>query len=118
MQLSQSSGNQVSCRPARYAVLRRQDKLLRKEGGETDAREQALAASQEDIARMVGAFCRSSVYAYQEEIKGGFITIRGGHRIGISGRAVAEGGKVINIGFFSGLNIVWPGNSPTAPMGA
>ena len=79
--------------------------FLRKEGGETDAREQALAASQEDIARMVGAFCRSSVYAYQEEIKGGFITIRGGHRIGISGRAVAEGGKVINIGFFSGLNI-------------
>ncbi len=78
---------------------------LCKAGGETNKKEHALLASSEDIARLVSAFCRSSVYAYQEEIKGGFITIRGGHRIGISGKAVLDGGRVSNIDYFSGVNI-------------
>lgn len=78
---------------------------LAAKGGETSSREQAVFAGMEDIARLISAFCRSSVYAYQEEIKEGFITIRGGHRIGISGKAVIDGGKIKNIGFISGVNI-------------
>lgn len=76
-----------------------------KNGGITKNSEDALIISEEDIRKLLGLFCRSSVYAYQNEIIDGFITINGGHRIGICGTAVVENGKITNIKSFSGLNI-------------
>jgi len=35
--------------------------------------------------------CRNSVYAYAEDIKNGFITICGGHRVGICGKVQSDG---------------------------
>lgn len=35
--------------------------------------------------------CHDSVYAYEEERKQGFITVEGGHRVGITGELVAAG---------------------------
>lgn len=49
--------------------------------------------------------CRHSVYAYEEEIRQGFITIEGGHRVGLAGQAVVEKEKVRNLKYISGLNI-------------
>ena len=49
--------------------------------------------------------CRHSVYAYEEEIRQGFITIEGGHRVGLAGQAVVEKEKVRNLKHISGLNI-------------
>lgn len=46
-----------------------------------------------------------SVYALEEEIRNGFITIKGGHRVGICGRTVVDGQKVKTIKDISGLNI-------------
>jgi stage III sporulation protein AA len=34
----------------------------------------------------------------------GFITVKGGHRVGISGSCVVENGKVININYIYSLN--------------
>ena len=50
-------------------------------------------------------FCDFSVYAYINEIKNGFITIEGGHRIGICGTAVMEDDNVFNIKDISSVNI-------------
>jgi stage III sporulation protein AA len=65
----------------------------------------ALIVKQEDIFRTVELMSQNSIYAYQEEIRNGYITIRGGHRAGIAGRAVMEGASVKNIKDISGLNI-------------
>ena len=46
-----------------------------------------------------------SLYAYEEQLKEGFITIRGGHRIGMAGRVVVENGKIKTIKNISSLNI-------------
>lgn len=46
-----------------------------------------------------------SLYAYEEELKQGFLTIQGGHRAGISGKVLIENGKVKNITDISGLNL-------------
>ena len=46
-----------------------------------------------------------SVYAYEEELANGYITIEGGHRIGICGRAVTEKGRVTLIKDISSINI-------------
>lgn len=79
--------------------------FLSKYGGETMKKNDAIISCQDDIVKFVNTFCRCSVYAYQEEIKEGFITIRGGHRIGICGKAILDGGNIKNIDFFSGINI-------------
>ena len=34
----------------------------------------------------------------------GFVTVKGGHRVGISGSCVIENGKVININYIYSLN--------------
>ncbi|HWQ79280.1 MAG TPA: stage III sporulation protein AA, partial [Anaerovoracaceae bacterium] len=46
-----------------------------------------------------------SAYAYQEELANGYITIEGGHRVGICGRTVMENGKVKTIKEISSINI-------------
>lgn len=49
--------------------------------------------------------CCHSVYAYEEEIRQGFLTVEGGHRIGIAGQAVWEHGKIRQLKYISALNI-------------
>lgn len=46
-----------------------------------------------------------SVYAYSEEIKSGYITIRGGHRVGIGGKVIYNSNGVETIKNISSLNI-------------
>lgn len=46
-----------------------------------------------------------SYYAYEEELAKGYITIEGGHRVGVCGRAVMDKGKVSLIKEVSSLNL-------------
>lgn len=46
-----------------------------------------------------------SLYAFEEELKQGFITITGGHRIGIAGKAVLEENRVKSMKHISFINI-------------
>lgn len=46
-----------------------------------------------------------SLYAYEEEIRQGFITIQGGHRVGIAGKTVIDGNRVKGIKYISFINI-------------
>ncbi len=58
----------------------------------------------EDILKILQSICENSIYSYQNQICEGFITIKGGHRIGITGSAVIENNKVKNINYISNLN--------------
>lgn len=60
--------------------------------------------SSEEILDILQAICENSIYSYQKQIAEGFITIRGGHRVGISGSCVIQDGKVININYVNSLN--------------
>ena len=48
--------------------------------------------------------CDNSIYAYQNQICQGFITVKGGHRVGITGEAVVENEKIKNISYIHSLN--------------
>lgn len=54
---------------------------------------------------MLENFSENSIYAVQSEINSGFITIKGGHRVGISGTCIFENEKIKNIRYISSLNI-------------
>ena len=57
-----------------------------------------------DILQILEKICDNSIYAYQNQIANGFITIKGGHRIGITGTAVLENKKVSNLKYVTSLN--------------
>lgn len=58
----------------------------------------------QDILETLQIICENSIYSYQNEIREGYITVKGGHRVGISGSCVIENGKVININYISSIN--------------
>ncbi|MDR1565182.1 MAG: stage III sporulation protein AA [Oscillospiraceae bacterium] len=61
--------------------------------------------SREDIEECFLGLCEYSVYSHQEDIKNGFITIKGGHRAGICGTAVTAEGKVVGVRNVSSINL-------------
>ena len=62
--------------------------------------------SYQEIQHLVDFWCHDSRYAFQNEIKRGFLTIEGGHRIGICGEIVMdEAGNVQSIKYISSVNI-------------
>ena len=72
-------------------------------GGSPCSAEFGYKPSKKDMRvtlEMLGSY---SLYAFQEEIKNGYITIPGGHRVGISGQCVAEEGKVKTVKNISAL---------------
>ncbi len=60
--------------------------------------------SQEEILEILSHICDNSIYTYQSQICNGYITMQGGHRVGITGNAVMKDGKVSNINYVSSLN--------------
>lgn len=81
------------------------DIMLTAEGRVTEQAGTACFITASDIAKAAQLISGSSIYAFEDEIRSGFITIRGGHRVGITGRAVLEGGRVKTIKNISGFNI-------------
>lgn len=60
----------------------------------------------QDMQEFVNRVCNDSVYAYDDELRQGFITVWGGHRIGIAGQAVVnEDGSIRTIKHISAMNI-------------
>ncbi len=61
--------------------------------------------TKEDFKFIIQRISNYSIYAYEEEIKQGFITLKGGHRVGIAGECVMENNKIKTIKNISSLNI-------------
>lgn len=59
----------------------------------------------EDIANCFAELCRYSVHSYADEIAQGYVTLDGGHRVGICGTAVMRDGKIETLRDISSLNI-------------
>ena len=58
-----------------------------------------------DIKESLEYITTFSLYAYEEDIREGFITIKGGHRVGLAGKIVRENGKIKTISNISSINI-------------
>ena len=65
----------------------------------------AYKPSREDGHRLLDLISNHSLYTMEEELRKGFITIPGGHRVGLTGRTVLSGGKVEHIRDISGFNV-------------
>ena len=66
----------------------------------------ARSMTYKEIQELVDYWCKDSRYAFQKELKGGYLTIRGGHRIGLCGEIViGEEGRIQTVKNISSLNI-------------
>lgn len=61
--------------------------------------------NEEDIFRTIASISDNSLYAFEEEIRRGFITIPGGHRVGLAGQVLIQNYDVKSIKDFSGICI-------------
>lgn len=57
-----------------------------------------------DLLETLEKVTENSIYTYESQISNGFITLHGGHRVGIVGNAVLKDDNVINISYISGMN--------------
>ena len=64
-----------------------------------------IRITEKNIEETMDYVSNYSLYAYENEMKQGFITIEGGHRVGMAGQVLLEQGKVKNLKQISSLNI-------------
>ncbi len=80
-------------------LSRGEERLIR------DARGSPYIVTKEDIREMLDYVSSYSLYAYEQEMRQGFITVEGGHRVGMAGQVVTEKGRVKNLKHISSINV-------------
>lgn len=69
-------------------------------------RNDAWQTSAQEIESIVNQICNYSLYAFENEIRQGFLTVQGGHRIGFAGKVILNtDGSVRNLSYIRFLNI-------------
>lgn len=61
--------------------------------------------SQRQIRETMELISNYSLYAFEEELRQGFITIQGGHRVGVAGKIVLERENIKSMRYISYINI-------------
>ena len=70
------------------------DCFVDQRGQAVDMPSGAYMVTAEDVWKTVQLISQSSLYAFEEEFRQGFLTIPGGHRVGLAGKAVLEAGAL------------------------
>ena len=65
----------------------------------------AVAIKSEEVEQIFNNACGYSVHSHLKTISKGFVTLNGGHRVGIAGEAILENGKIVGVKNISSLNI-------------
>jgi stage III sporulation protein AA len=86
-------------------VYQHQERMIGKYGERVVDKGQAYIVSEQDIRDTMAGISHYSMYAYEEELKQGFMTIQGGHRIGVAGKIVMGQGKIQAVRQIAFINI-------------
>lgn len=80
--------------------------FLTQQGELTDSCADACAVTEKELDEILEHICHYSPYAFEEELRRGFVTVAGGHRVGVAGQAVIEtDGSVRTLKNISYVNI-------------
>lgn len=99
---------EIRIRRERPLVIMQNNKMyfLTAEGNLNDSFSNGcITVSATEIESVFYSVCRNSVHSFQADICNGFITIEGGHRVGLCGTAVIRDGRIQNVKDINGLNI-------------
>lgn len=65
----------------------------------------AYHVTSRDTQRILQLMADFSLYAIEEEIRNGYITLKGGYRVGLAGKGVLEGGNIKTLKYINTFNI-------------
>lgn len=86
-------------------VCQNKEYYLSQTQGLTSQPKDVVLGNREEIQEILQIISGYSLYAYEEELKQGFLTIQGGHRVGIAGKTVLENQSIRGMKYISFLNI-------------
>ncbi|MCC3373382.1 stage III sporulation protein AA [Cohnella sp. REN36] len=79
--------------------------FVRADGTVSDDPRAAYRPDRETCRALLERVTNHSLYAVEEELRRGFVTVAGGHRIGLAGRTVLEGGAVRHLRDVASFNV-------------
>lgn len=88
------------------------------ESGLTAFHDKAITADAQTVAEVINRSCERSLYAYNDEICCGYITLDGGVRVAIAGEAVQSNGAIRTVKNFTSVNIRLPHQIKGCAQGA
>ncbi|REK77351.1 stage III sporulation protein AA [Paenibacillus paeoniae] len=80
-------------------------RFLAPDGSLKQQAEGSVKPTAEQCRKLLERITNYSLYAMEEELRRGYITVSGGHRIGLAGRTILDGGSVRGIRDIGGFNI-------------
>ncbi|OYD09840.1 stage III sporulation protein AA [Paludifilum halophilum] len=86
-------------------ITRSQSRFVSARGQPVQKENEGYHPTKDDCAKMLNLVSNHSLYALEEELRRGYVTIEGGHRIGLTGRVVVEGGEVKHLREVTGFNL-------------
>jgi len=86
-------------------TVREGERFVSPEGVTAVGPSKAYLVTADDVKRMLQIITASSLYALEDELRSGFITLPGGYRVGLAGKVITEGGRVRTIKHIAGLNL-------------
>lgn len=103
-----ATANEVRIRSSKPVIIRcgKKNYYISKDGTITNEPcDQSVIVNGKIMNETFQRLCGFSVYSYQKELRQGYITIRGGHRVGICGTAIINNGEVIGMREITSMNI-------------
>ena len=89
-----------------YIVKRGREYFIDSRGCFTNRPEEAKYFTQKEIKDVINQICQYSLYAYEDELRCGYLTIPGGHRVGITGEVVLGDTQTVKtMKYINGINI-------------
>lgn len=79
--------------------------FVRMDGVLTDDYRGAYVPGREECKALLERVTNHSIYAVEEELRRGYVTVPGGHRIGLAGRTVLDKGLVSHLRDIAGFNM-------------
>jgi|LSQX01.1.fsa_nt_gb stage III sporulation protein AA len=80
------------------------DYFVSSEGNITSCPMSGYLVTADDTAKILHLISDYSIYAFDEEIRNGYLTLKGGHRVGIAGKTVLDNGKIKTMKYIKSFN--------------
>ena len=75
------------------------------QGEKTERAQEARQTGSAELSRLLLHLCKYSPYAFEDQRREGYLTLEGGHRLGVAGQVVMENGHIQTIKNISCINL-------------
>lgn len=87
-------------------IIGGKEQYLSKKGQVIPDIKEACFITEQDMEAILNHICDYSIYAFSDEIRQGFLTLPGGHRVGMAGQVILEEeGRIRNMKYIRYMNI-------------